>query len=268
MTIKKIKLIAIDMDDTLLDPAQQVTERTKEAIRRAMEAGVAVTIATGRMFQSTLPFARELGIGLPLITYNGALIRHGISGATLFHRPIAAELAQGVAELFLQRGWYLQKYVDDRLYVSELDENARFYADYARVEAFALGNEFYRMTEAPTKLLSMGDPDELNEIRLAVSALYGDRLYLASSKKRYLEMVDARVNKGEALAFLAEMLGVVQDEVMAIGDSMNDVDMIEYAGCGVAMGNANAAVREAADHITATNAEDGVAAAIEKYVLG
>ena len=80
-------------------------------------------------------------------------------------------------------------------------------------------------------------------------------------------MVDARVNKGQALAFLAGMLGVDQQEVMAIGDSMNDLDMIEYAGIGVAMGNANAKVRAAADFVTLGNAEDGVAAAVEKYVL-
>ena len=112
--------------------------------------------------------------------------------------------------MFRQRGWYLQKYVDDRLYVSELDENARFYADYARVEAIPLGREFFQMTKAPTKMLSMGNLAELAAIRTEVAARYGDRLYLASSKKRYLEMVDVRVNKGEAVAFLAEMLGIAQ----------------------------------------------------------
>ena len=262
-----IKLIAMDMDDTLLNETQQVTTRTRDAIRRAMDAGVAVTIATGRMFQSALPFAQELGIQLPLIVYNGAMIREGNSGKTLFHRPIETGLAQGLADLFREHGWYLQKYVDDRLYVAELDENAQFYADYARVEAIPQGLDFFQMTAAPTKLLSMGDTDELKEIRTAVTKLYGDQLYLASSKKRYLEMVDVRVNKGEALAFLAGRLGIEQNEVMAIGDSMNDVDMIEYAGVGVAMGNANATVRAAADFISATNAEDGVAVAIEKFVL-
>lgn len=262
-----IKLIAIDMDDTLLDGTQQVTARTRQAIRRAMEAGVAVAIATGRMFRSALPFAQELELQLPLITYNGAMIRELDSGETLFHRPIDTGLAQELADLFRQRDWYLQKYVDDRLYVAELDENARFYADYARVEAIPLGNGFFQMTEAPTKMLSMGDADELHAIRTEVAARFGDRLYLASSKKRYLEMVDIRVNKGEALDFLAKRLGIAQNEVMAIGDSMNDVDMIQYAGCGVAMGNANATVRAAADYITSANTEDGVAAAIEKIIL-
>lgn len=262
-----IKLIAIDMDDTLLDDRQQVTTRTQRAIRQAMDSGVQVAIATGRMFRSALPFAVELGIRLPLITYNGAMIRELGSGKTLFHRPIDTELAQELADLFKRRGWYLQKYVDDTLYVAELDDNARYYADYARVEAIPLGDEFFQMTESPTKMLSMGDSAELEAIRAEVSALYGERLYLASSKKRYLEMVDIRVNKGEAVAFLAQRLGIDQSQVMAIGDSMNDVDMIEFAGCGVAMGNAQAKVQAAADFVTAANTADGVAMAIEKFVL-
>lgn len=262
-----IKLIAMDLDDTLLDASQQLTVRTKQAVRKAMDAGVAVTIATGRMFQSALPFAEEMGITLPLITYNGALIRSTISGETLFHRPIEAALAQDVSELFRQKGWYLQKYVDDRLYVAELDSNALFYAGYARVEAIPLGAGFYQMKEAPTKMLSMGDKPVLDEIRAELLERYGGSLYMASSKQRYLELVDARVNKGQALEYLSGTLGIGRDEIMAIGDSMNDIDMIEYAGCGVAMGNANETVRAAAQYVTLPNSGDGVAAAIEKFVL-
>jgi Cof subfamily protein (haloacid dehalogenase superfamily) len=262
-----IKLIAIDLDDTLLNNQQQLSPRTCDVLGKAIQSGVAVTIATGRMFQSALPFARQLKLELPIITYNGALIRQLHSGETVFHRPIDTELAQGLADLFCERNWYLQKYVDDRLYVAELDENARFYADYAKVEAIPLGSAFYCMNEAPTKMLSMGEPDELAQITAELTTRFNGRLYLASSKKRYLEMVDSRVNKGQALAFLAGMLGIDQQEVMAIGDSMNDLDMIEYAGVGVAMGNANAKVKAAADFVTLGNAEDGVAAAVEKYIL-
>ena len=262
-----IKLIAIDLDDTLLDNRQQLSPRTLAVLQQAMRNGVAVTIATGRMFQSALPFATELGIKLPLITYNGALIRQGDNGETIFHRPIETALAQELADLFRRRNWYLQKYVDDRLYVAELDENARFYADYAKVEAIPLGDSFFQMNEAPTKMLSMGDPEELAAISAELDSRFGGRLYLASSKKRYLEMVDARVNKGQALDFLAGRLGILQHEVMAIGDSMNDLDMIQYAGIGVAMGNANPTVRAAADFVTLGNSEDGVAAAVEKFAL-
>jgi Cof subfamily protein (haloacid dehalogenase superfamily) len=262
-----IKLIAIDMDDTLLNEVQMITPRTREAIRLAMNRGVAVTIATGRMFCSALPFACELGIELPLITYNGAMVREVSTGRILFHHPIPVETAQAVSEIFREHGWYLQKYVDDVLYVAELDENALYYANYAGVEAVPLGGKFYDMTEAPTKMLSMGDRPQLDEIRAVLTERWGSGLYMASSKTRYLELVDSGVNKGEALGHLAKNLGIQQSEVLAIGDSMNDVDMLEYAGVGVAMGNANEKVRAAADFVTASNSEDGVAAAIEKFVL-
>lgn len=262
-----IKLIAMDMDDTLLNERQQITSRTREAISRAMRAGVAVTIATGRMFCSALPFARDLGLKLPLITYNGAMVREIESGLTLFHRPIPVKTAQAVAELFREQGWYLQKYVDDVLYVAELDENALYYANYAGVEAVAVGERFYDMAEAPTKMLSMGERPLLSQISAALAEQWNGSLYTASSKTRYLEMVDSGVNKGEALAHLAASLGVRQSEVLAMGDSMNDVDMLEYAGIGVAMGNAGELVRAAADFVTASNSEDGVAVAIERFVL-
>ena len=262
-----IKLIAMDLDDTLLNEVQQISPRTREAVRLAMSRGVAVTIATGRMFCSTLPFANELRLKLPLITYNGAMVREIKTGKTLFHRPIPVDTAQPVGDLFREQGWYLQKYVDDVLYVPEMGPDALYYANYAGVKAVPLGDKFYEMIEAPTKMLSMGDRPLLDQISAKLTELWGDRLYMASSKTRYLELVDSGVNKGEALGHLAAGLGIRQEDVLAIGDSMNDVDMIEYAGVGVAMGNANEKVRAAANFVTLSNAEDGVAAAIEKFVL-
>ena len=262
-----IKLIAMDMDDTLLNEQHQISQENKEAIRRATERGVAVTIATGRMFCSTLAFAQHLGIKVPLINYNGAMVRDTLTGKTLFHRPIDRETAASVAALFRERGWYLQKHIDDVLYVAELNENSRYYSDYVKAEAIPLGNEFYTMSEAPTKLLSLADQPLLDEIRGVVEERWGDRINAASSRTRYLEMVDAGVNKGEALAFLADYLGIRREEVMAIGDGMNDVAMIQYAGIGVAMGNAKAAVQASADYVTASNSQDGVAEAIEKFAL-
>ena len=262
-----IKLIAMDMDDTLLNEKHQISPSTQKTIRLAMDQGVAVTIATGRMFCSTLPFAKDLGLNCPLINYNGAMVRDMVSGKTLFHHPIDRETAGAVASFFRERAWYLQKHVDDLLYVFELDENVKYYADYARVEAIPLGNDFYTMPEAPTKFLSLADQPLLDEIKAELEQRWGDRLCLASSRTRYLEMVDVGVNKGEALAFLAGSLGIRPSEVMAIGDGMNDLDMIKYAGIGVAMGNAKDLVREAADYVTLSNSQDGVAAAIEKFVL-
>lgn len=261
------KLVALDMDDTLLNTSHEISPRTADAIRRATAQGVTVTIATGRMYCSARPFAEGLGLDVPLITYNGALIKGVLSGDTLFHCPIDASVAGEVLAFFRQQGWYLQSYVDDKLYVAEMNEHARYYEKLSKIPAIAAGDAFYTMQSAPTKLLTIAEPAEIARRRDILQPLFGDRLYIAISKPNFLEMVNPAVNKGMALARLAERLGIGREQVMAVGDSFNDLDMIEYAGWGVAMGNAPDAVKQRAQAVVGTNADDGVAEAFEKFVL-
>lgn len=261
-----IKLVAIDLDDTLLDHSRAVSPRARAAVARAVAAGVTVTVATGRMYRSALPYARQLGLDVPLITYNGALIKCSETGETLLHRPLAADTAADLLAMFRARGWYVQVYLDDTLYVRERDDNARYYETIAGVEAVPLGDALWTLP-APTKLLAMAEPGCIEEISAAIAAAFGDQVYTAASKANYLEITDPAVNKGAALDFLAGRLGIGREEIMAIGDSINDLDMVAYAGLGVAMGNAHPRVKEAADTVTAANDADGVAEAIEKYVL-
>ncbi|SDF62979.1 Cof-type HAD-IIB family hydrolase [Sporolituus thermophilus] len=262
-----IKLIAVDLDDTLLDNSLAVSARAREAIAQAVAQGITVTVATGRMYRSALPYARQLGLDVPLITYNGALIKAALSGEVLLHRPLAEDVAHEVLAFSRQRGWYIQVYLDDVLYVTELNERALYYETIAGVKAVPVGDRLYDLPGAPTKLLVMAEPADILRIQEEVQARFGDRLYAVVSKPNYLEMVHPAVNKGAALAFLAEMLGISRDEVMAIGDSHNDLDMLEYAGFGVAMGNASERVKAVAQAVTRGNDEDGVAEAIEK-ILG
>lgn len=262
-----IKLVAVDLDDTLLSSTRQISLRAGNAIRRAVQQGITVTIATGRMHCSALPYAIELDLDVPIITYNGALIKCSRSGKTILHRPLDADTAAGVLELFRRRGWYIQSYVDDVLYVKERDEKARYYEEIANVVAVPVGERLYSLEGAPTKLLAVAEPEEMREIVATVKAFFGDRIYVAASKPKYLEMTNPEVNKGRALAVLAQRLGISRSEIMAVGDSVNDLDMISYAGWGVAMGNARDEVKAVASAVTSANDADGVAEAIEKYVL-
>jgi len=262
-----IKLVAVDMDDTLLDGTLQVSPRTCEAIRKAQEQGVVVTIATGRMFTSALPFAKQLNIQAPLITYNGGMIRYPISKKMVFHKTIEADVAGKIVELFRQRGWYLQSYMNDELYVIERSEKAKSYEKFANVKAVAVGAKFYSMKHEPTKMLSLAEPHEIQQIQEIVNAQFRDDVFATTSKSTFLELTHPSVNKGHALSVLAAKLNISREEVMAIGDSNNDYPMIEYAGFGVAMGNASARVKEIAQAVTAHNNAHGVAEAIEKYVL-
>lgn len=262
-----IKLVAVDLDDTLLDNNLAVSPRTADVIRRAVAGGATVTVATGRMFCSARPYARQLELDVPLITYNGAMIRRSISEETLLHKPLDADTARQVLAFFKDRGLYIQVYLDDKLYVRDFDDNARLYEKLAGVTAIPVGEELYSPAGAPTKLLALAEPAQIGEIGAEVRETFGDKLYVAASKPFYLEMTNPTVNKGVALAYLAGHLGVRQEEVMAVGDSSNDMDMLAYAGLGVAMGNAAPAVKAAANAVTGANDADGVAEAIEKYVL-
>jgi len=262
-----IKLVAVDMDDTLLDGTLKVSPRTCEAIRKAQEQGVVVTIATGRMFSSALPFAEQLNIQAPLITYNGGMVRYPISKEMVFHKTIDADVARRVVELFRQQGWYLQSYMNDELLVVERCEKAKSYERLATIAAVVVGAEFYTMKHEPTKMLTIGEPHEIQEIQRLVNQEFAGQIFTATSKAHYLELTHPSVNKGAALAILAEKLNISREEVMAIGDSDNDYPMIEYAGFGVAMGNASARVKAIAQAVTAHNNAHGVAEAIEKYVL-
>ncbi|MDU4959312.1 MAG: Cof-type HAD-IIB family hydrolase [Sporomusaceae bacterium] len=262
-----IKLVALDMDDTLLNKQAAISTRNAAAIRRAAAAGVTVTIATGRMFRSARPFAAGLGLDVPLITYNGALIRGAVSGETLLDRPVDAAVAAAVLALFQEKGWYIQTYVDDVLYVAEKNAQSAYYEKLANVTATALGDDFYTRSQAPSKMLAMAEPAQVLEMQQLLRELFGDRLYLALSKPTYLEMVNPAVNKGTALAFLAGRLGIDPSQVMAVGDSFNDLDMIGYAGWGVAVGNAPDAVKQKAQAVVADHDHDGVAEAFEQFVF-
>lgn len=262
-----IKLVALDMDDTLLNQHNVISLRNAEVIRRAAEQGVTVTIATGRMYRSARPYAEGLGLDVPLITYNGALVRGALSGETLLDRPIAAELASEVLALFQEKGWHIQTYVNDELYVAEHNKWSDAYSTLAKVPAIELGGAFYTLRQAPSKMLAMAEPDQITDIRQTMQTRFGSQLFVAISKPTYLEIVNPVVNKGTALAFLAERLGIQREQVMAVGDSFNDLDMIEYAGWGVAMGNAPNPVKQRAQAVVSDNANDGVAEAFEQFVL-
>ncbi len=261
------RLIAIDLDDTLLHSGNAVSPRAVSAIEACNAQGITVTLATGRMFRSARTIAASLNLDTPIIAYNGGMIRSALSGKTLHHLPLEEDLALEILGLFRRQGWYVQTYIDDVLYVEERNTRAREYEELARVTAVPVGEALYSHSGCPTKMLAIEAPETIMKIRSLLREHYGNRLFTAVSKTHYLEMAHAGVDKGRALAFLARSLNIPRSEVMAIGDSENDLAMLRWAGLGVAMGSASEHVRQASDAVTATCDEDGVAIAIERHVL-
>ena len=267
-----IKLLALDLDGTIFSDNLIISERTRGAIEAAKEMGVLVTIATGRMFTSARKIAVELGIKAPLICYQGAMVRHSDSGEMLFHRTIPRRLAHEIISAAQERNLHLNVYLDDRLYVAQLTAHAIFYSQINYGLELTEVDDLHAWLDAqgnnnPTKMVIVTPAEETDAVLSEFTGLYGDLLQVTKSHPRFTEFTHIECSKGVALAFLAEHLGVTREEVMAIGDGHNDLDMLRWAGYGLAMPTAPQMVLDIAHSVCLPIDEDGAAEAIERLIL-
>jgi len=260
------KLLALDLDDTLLDRSFQISPQNMAAIQSAVQKGVLVTFATGRMYCSALPYARQLGIEMPLITYHGALIKT-VAGETLYHCPVPLDLAREIIAIAKAGHYNLHIYLNDELYVAAENEHTRYYQQVAQVKVNAVGDLVSFLTQAPTKLTIVDAEERLPALQEELRKHFNQQLAINISRSRFLEITAKQATKGQALRYLAKLHQIPRSQIAAIGDSYNDLDMLEYAGMGVAVANAREAVKEVADHITEASYNHGVAVFIQQYVL-
>ena len=264
-----IKMVALDLDDTLLNSQLKISPACVRAIRAARQKGVIITLSTGRMFQSALPYARQLEIDVLIITYQGAWVKSSLSGEVLYYQPVPAGLARQVMLFFRQQGVHYHCYYNDELCIESSSAEADDYACLAGVDARMYDDLITALGHYDTlKIMAIStNESRLLEMEKEMKARFADQLYITRSKPFYLEVMNRLAGKAQALALIADHLGIQPAEVMAIGDSFNDLDMIKWAGWGVAMGNAIASVKEAADFVTFSNEEEGVAEALQRFVL-
>ncbi len=261
-----IRCIAIDLDDTLLRTDLTIAGPDREAISRAVAKGIKVLLASGRMVQSMKPYAEELGLDVPLIAYNGAIVQEAVSGEILYHRPVPRQEALDVLTVFRQSGVHLNVYVNDQLYMDQLTPWGQRYAANARVETHVADLAELLKEHPSHKLLGVGEVDRIDALQEQLQSQFGDKLYFVKSKPTYLEILAPEVSKGRALQELVAAWGFSREEVMAIGDAPNDLSMITWAGTGVAIGNASEVVKKAADFVVADHDHCGVAEAIRRAV--
>ncbi|NLI92161.1 MAG: HAD family phosphatase [Peptococcaceae bacterium] len=264
-----IRLVASDLDDTLLNEEWRISPGNLKTIKLAIEQGVKFTLATGRMAVSSRKYAKELGLDIPIITYHGALVEQALSGEVLYRKVIPIDLAAEIVEFLLRNRIHTQIYIKDRVFVNKANEVSKAYGKMAdvEVEEADLLKLMEKEPEGLEKILCIGEGPNLRQSADELRRTYLGRLHFTTSKSHFLDMIHPEVNKGNALKALAKQWDIPREEVMAIGDSINDREMIEYAGIGVAVENAHPEIKKIADFITASNKEDGVAKAIEKFVL-
>lgn len=267
-----IKLIAIDMDGTLLNPQHEITPAVKTAIGRARDKGVSIVLATGRPFVGVERYLMELDLRQPgqyCISNNGALAHKADSGEVVAEKTLSFDDYLYLEQLARELGVHFQAFDKSSLYTPNKD-----ISEYTIHEASLTGipvryravEEMDRATRFP-KIMMIDKPALLDKAIAGLPARMQESYTVLKSAPYFLEILNPLVNKGYGVKMLAEKLGLQQSEVMAIGDQENDLAMIEYAGTGVAMGNAIDSVKKIAQFVTKTNMEDGVAHAIEELVL-
>ena len=264
-----VKLFVSDLDGTMLPSGDIVSSENIAAVQCAVREGVTVTIATGRMFEAALPVAEALGVDVPIIAYNGALIKSP-SGHIYEEYALDPMLARDIITFAQARGWYIQSYSGGVLRYAVTCEESRFYEDSQKITGKAVGRDgMLAYVTGNCKLLLVTEGRAVSEARAQMLLdAFGAHIGVTRSADRLVEIVVKGVSKASALTALAAKLGITADETMAIGDAYNDLPMLKAAGKSVAMGNAFPEVKEEADYETLSCTENGLAAAIYTYVLG
>lgn len=262
-----IRLIALDVDGTLLLPDKTISARVARTVAAGKERAI-VVLASARPPRSLRAFQESLGLTSPQVNYNGALVWDARSRQVLSHSPMSGAL---VSELItLARSHvpeavvsveHLDRWLTDRVDPRFLTETARIFPpDFVGpLEAF--------IHNGATKLMLQAEPAQITRLREALEVRYSDRVTFIRTDDDLLQMMDRNTSKWRTLKWVAGSLGILPDEILAIGDNENDVEMIREAGVGVAMGNGTLDAIAAADWIAPSNVDDGVAAAIDRFVL-
>lgn len=264
----KVRLVAFDLDGTVLGKDLRISDRVRAAIARMQGSGIRGCVVTGRMYRSAVPFARELGFDAPVVCYQGASVVDPADDRSLREVPLSAALVGEVIAKTRADGMYLQLYKDDRYYCETSNRFSNLYASVSSVEPIAVPSLSEEFAHQPaTKAVVIADPGEAARYSQELQAALAGRAYVTRSYAEFVEILDPAVDKGAAFAFVAQRLGVPMEETAAIGDAWNDAPLLRAAQVGFAMGSAPQELREVADAVVGDVAQDGVAQAIEEYLL-
>jgi Cof subfamily protein (haloacid dehalogenase superfamily) len=225
-----------------------------------------VIVVTGRMYRSVLPYVEAAGLDDPVVCYQGAVVADPTTGEFLRHVPIPRDVALEAIDAVVAAGFHVNCYIDDELYVAEETPEAQRYAKFQHLEIHVVGDLRAWLAADPTKLVAVGDPDELDALERVLKPIFRGRLFISKSLPYFLEFAHPDVSKGSGIAFVAERLGFTAAETVACGDGENDRELLDWAGYGVAVANAHDEILARADLVVPSVEEEGVALLLEAYL--
>jgi Cof subfamily protein (haloacid dehalogenase superfamily) len=274
-----IKLLALDIDGTLLTPQGAISPRNSAAINRARQFGVQVVLVTGRRFNSARELAQQLDMGASLISHNGALTKNVDTLETLDYHPLDVGIARAIINFGRECGADmiccddpdgLGKMVIEG--VSDDNKSLHRYLDKYRDSVCVVSDLLEYVNHPPIQIMFSGRCDPMDDYAARLGASIGERIQLFKTRYRsadltILDALSVTASKGASLATVAKKHGIAREEVMAVGDNHNDLTMLRYAGVGVVMANAEDELKRMGFQLTSSNEEDGVAEAIEKHII-
>jgi Cof subfamily protein (haloacid dehalogenase superfamily) len=242
----RYKLLALDLDGTILDLHLNLDPRDVASLHRIVDAGVAVIACTGRPFPGATPWVERLGLAGPIICYQGAQVRT-LDGDMLLDHGVPHELAMEVIRYARERDLHVQAYRDDQLIVERDRPEAHIYARHAGMQIHVVPDLDEAMGPTTPKLVIVSTPETVESILPDARSRWKGRLNVATSTPDYLEFTSADSDKASALRYMCDRLGVDQSETVAVGDGRNDASMIAWAGLGIAVAGSPPEVVAAAD---------------------
>jgi Cof subfamily protein (haloacid dehalogenase superfamily) len=268
------RLLALDLDGTTVEGGQPPTQRVTNAIAAALAHGAHVVVATGRPYVSARRYAAALGLCTPVICFQGALVKEcGGDERTLFAEGVHAEPFSEVVALAETRRLELNIYTENRIYHRPTIHSREFYdlwfgGETQPVDSLVAAYDWLRGRADPVlKGLFISEETDSDQLTHDLQARVGDRLTVMRSHPLFVEVTSPNVSKGKALSVVADWYGIPRSETIAVGDSGNDVSMVEWAGLGVAVANATRDVLAAANWIAPAVTDEGVAAVIDRFIL-
>lgn len=265
------KILALDLDGTLTNSQKVVTEYTKAKIRQAQEMGHIIVLASGRPTPGVEAVSRQLDLkhtGGYVLSYNGARIQNCKTGEILYQRTMPEDVVPLLFDKAKELAIGIMTYQKDAIVAGSIvDKYMEIEAGINSLEIHSYEEPMKQVIEPVNKCLATAAPEVAEGIEEHFREVFGKQIDVGRSEPFFIELIPKGVDKAESLAILCKKLGLTRDDLIACGDGFNDRSMVEYAGIGVAMANAQEVVKEVADYITTSNDEDGVAKVIDKFLI-